>query len=114
MLAGLGQPGFTPRPSGPAPAAAPEPAADGGMTSGGLTRRVRGAQLPTTNPLAVRRGAAGPAPAAAPGLGAAMPAMPAMPPRTPPEARSADAVYSFLTNFSAGVQRGLDETQQGR
>jgi hypothetical protein len=82
------------------------------MTSGGLTRRVRGAQLPTTNPLAVRR-AAGPA-AAAPGGGFAPPAAPAMPPRTPPEARSADAVYSFLTNFSAGVQRGLDETRQGR
>jgi hypothetical protein len=52
-----------------------------------------------------------------PGVAAAtpaMPAMPAMPPRTPPPARSADAVYSFLTNFSAGVQRGLDETRQVR
>jgi hypothetical protein len=25
--------------------------------------------------------------------------------------RSADAVYSFLTSFTAGVQRGLDESR---
>jgi hypothetical protein len=37
-----------------------------------------------------------------------------MPSQTPPPARSADAVYSFLTNFSAGVQRGIDETRDGR
>jgi hypothetical protein len=76
------------------------------MTSGGLTRRVRGAQLPTTNPLAVRRNAS----ESLAGMAAPMPPMPV---RTPPPARSADAVYSFLTNFSAGVQRGLDETRPG-
>ena len=50
----------------------------------------------------VRRPSTGPVPAAAPPPG-----------RTPPPpTRSADAVYSFLTNFSAGVQRGLDETRR--
>jgi hypothetical protein len=56
--------------------------------------------MPTTNPVAVRRPSSGPATAAPP------------PGRTPPPTRSADAVYSFLTNFSAGVQRGLDETRR--
>jgi hypothetical protein len=57
--------------------------------------------MPTTNPVAVRRPSSGPDPAAPPPPG-----------RTPPPTRSADAVYSFLTNFSAGVQRGLDETRR--
>ena len=60
--------------------------------------------MPNTNPVGVRRQAAGPATA---------PAAP-QPPRSPEPTRSADAVYSFLTNFSAGVQRGLDETRPGR
>jgi hypothetical protein len=29
--------------------------------------------------------------------------------RTPEQKRTADDVYSFLTSFTAGVQRGLDE-----
>jgi hypothetical protein len=102
LLAGLSQPGFSPGPpaSGHAPPA-PPPGGGAGVTSGGLTRRVRGAQMPTTNPVAVRRPSSGPDPAAPPPPG-----------RTPPPTRSADAVYSFLTNFSAGVQRGLDETRR--
>jgi hypothetical protein len=97
LLAGLTQPAFNPRqqPHGRPPA---DPAESAGVTSGGLTRRVRGAQLPSATPHAVRRPPAGPAPGAAP-------ASPA------PVTRSADAVYSFLTSFSAGVQRGLDETR---
>lgn len=83
------------------------PSADGsGSTPGGLTRRVRGAQLPSTDPLAVRRAPI--APEAAP----PQPAQPAGPQnRTSEQERSADAVYSFLTSFSAGVQRGLDESR---
>jgi hypothetical protein len=108
MLAGLGQPGFTPRPPDASPVApAAGPASDGGTTSGGLTRRVRGAQLPTTNPLAVRRASPGSVPGAVAGP------VPPMPARTQTPARTADAVYSFLTHFSAGVQRGLDETRPG-
>ncbi|HET6949181.1 MAG TPA: nitrate- and nitrite sensing domain-containing protein [Acidimicrobiales bacterium] len=88
----------------PPPAAPASPAPDGdGVTSGGLARRVRGAQMPATSPLAVRRAQA----ASAPPQGQA-PA-PARPPQAPP---SADAVYSFLTSFSAGIQRGLDETRR--
>jgi len=34
------------------------------------------------------------------------------PPPTPAERQSADAVYSFLTSFHAGVQRGLDEARR--
>jgi signal transduction histidine kinase len=81
----------------------PAPGSDG-ATSGGLTRRVRGAQMPTTSPHAVRRAPTGPA---AP---SGQPTGPLRPPQAPP---SADAVYSFLTSFTAGIQRGLDETRRG-
>jgi hypothetical protein len=33
------------------------------------------------------------------------------PDRQPRQTRSADDVYSFLTNFTAGVQRGLDDSR---
>jgi hypothetical protein len=33
------------------------------------------------------------------------------PPDEPDGRRSPDDVYSFLTSFTAGVQRGLDETK---
>jgi hypothetical protein len=75
-----------------------------GATSGGLARRVRGAQMPTTSPHAVRRAPTGPA---AP---SGQPPVPSRPPQAPP---SADAVYSFLTSFTAGIQRGLDESRRG-
>lgn len=112
------------------------------MTSGGLTRRVAGAQLPNANPLSLRRSGGGEAPAGPPasapmpsgpvppgpgpfGTAPAAPGHrdgspfgpppaatpPAAPPRPPQQKQSADAVYSFLTSFTAGVQRGLDEAR---
>jgi signal transduction histidine kinase len=86
-------------PTGPAP---------GGGTEAGppLTRRVRGAQMPPTNPMSVRR-QTGEHPAT-PGGPAGQPPDPG---RQPRQTRSADDVYSFLTNFTAGVQRGLDDSQ---
>ena len=117
----------------PPPRPAPAPG-DGGSTSGGLARRVRGAQMPATQPLSLRRSgpadrpatappaAAGPpgaAPATGPGLrrgpgSQPAPARPAMPSSNPdlfgsPESqRRADDVYSFLNSFTAGVRRGLE------
>jgi signal transduction histidine kinase len=94
------------------PAAPPWSAPPPGPTSSAvppaprLARRVRGAQLPSTDPMSVRRawdGGDGPPAAGRP------PAQPA--PAAPDGRRSPDDVYSFLTSFTAGVQRGLDETQ---
>jgi hypothetical protein len=124
-------------------------------TASGLARRVRGAQLPQTQPLGLRRNAepagGGGAPGA-PGLaGAPGPVASAGPatddgrapaasgrasqPLAEPadnrhhaaarddgaaadgvtssdaQTRSAKDVYSFLSSFSAGVQRGLDEAR---
>jgi hypothetical protein len=77
----------------------------GGLTTGGLTRRVRGAQLPQTQPVRMHRG---------PDVGAPRPAAPTTPPlRTPEQRRRADDVYSFLSSFTAGVQRGLNEAGGG-
>jgi hypothetical protein len=63
---------------------------NGGQTTGGLARRIRGANLPNATPTALRRSqerrAAGPS-------------------------RPAEDVYSFLSNFQAGVQRGLDDAR---
>jgi hypothetical protein len=112
-----------PRPTAPPPR--PEPAASpaaqvpppdagqGGITSGGLTRRVRGAQMPATEPLLMRRGSGpGSGPAANGGSEHSSPVPTAggghRDPLAPP--RPADDVYSFLSNFTAGVQRGLRET----
>jgi hypothetical protein len=79
------------------------------MTAAGLARRVRGAQMPTTSPHQVRR--TGPQPAAPSGArGPQLQPPPAL--RGSPASPSADAVYSFLTSFSAGVQRGLDESRR--
>jgi len=80
------------------PAQPPRPAS----TSGGqppLTRRDRGAQMPTTNLHPIRGGQTAETPAAA-GRPAAQP-----PVHRP---RAAEDVYNFLSNFTAGVQRGLD------
>jgi hypothetical protein len=57
---------------------------------------VRGANLPGTDPVAVRRGEGEP--------------------RSPQGGRdrhTPDDVYGFLTSFTSGVQRGLDEAQSG-
>ncbi|HEU4398978.1 MAG TPA: hypothetical protein VFU54_14230, partial [Actinomycetota bacterium] len=92
-------PGFAP------PGAEPTGIAGGGTTPGGLTRRVRGAQLPTATPLAIRRAAA------AEQAAAADHAAPGPPERTPEQKAAADAVYDFLSRFSAGVQRGIGEAR---
>ncbi len=119
-----------PAPSQPSlPARQPVPPADsGGQTAGGLARRVRGAQMPTTQPLSVRRaqdhpseppagyrredhGAAGRnytlgngnGNGSTNGQGAH---------RDHDESTTARSVYSFLTSFTQGVQRGLDETRR--
>jgi hypothetical protein len=96
-----------PGPDGPPGPVPPAPAPNSGPP---LTRRVRGAQMPTTNPFSVPRTTGEhPAAAVAPGAPAPPPGEPvAEPPR---QTRSADDVYSFLTSFTAGVQRGLDDTQ---
>jgi len=120
------QPGppHLPTPNGPGgggrvpPSAAPEAP----RTASGLTRRVRGAQLPTSEPLSLRRTVENHGMGDGPGAGYG---------HSPgPRSRSggngnghvgADArhddtsardVYSFLTSFTAGVQRGLDEAKR--
>ncbi len=95
-----------------APAAWPPAPVPGGPppeTAGGLTRRVRGAQIPTTEPIALRRSPGpaaaeptpwSPSPAAAPPVGVG---------HAGDQPRSADAVYSLLTAFTNGVQRGFQD-----
>jgi hypothetical protein len=81
------------------PASAPEapaPVADeapplAAATSGGLARRVRGANAPTATNVAAAFGGSDPAPAA-------------------PAPSTAEDVASFLSAFSGGVERGLAET----
>jgi hypothetical protein len=86
-------------PTGPVPA--------GGTDTGlPLTRRVRGAQMPPTSPMSLRRSTG--EHRVAPGGPAAESPDRAQPPR---QTRSADDVYSFLTSFTAGVQRGLDDSR---
>ncbi|HZM30770.1 MAG TPA: hypothetical protein VFB77_09800, partial [Acidimicrobiales bacterium] len=79
----------------------------GGVTSSGLTRRVRGAQLPNPEPLLLRRSGAdaGAGSRTDIGTGNGAPA----PERTPEQRRQANDVYGFLTSFTAGVRRGLQE-----
>jgi hypothetical protein len=65
--------------------------------------------MPTASPLAIRRSAQQPHPGTGPPTQG--PAAAAPPPRTPEQKQSADAVYSFLSSFTAGVQRGLDDAR---
>jgi signal transduction histidine kinase len=95
------------RPQRPPSRGEPAAPAPGGDSGPPLTRRVRGAQMPPTNPMSVRR-TTGQYPAVPGARPEARPKQPAEPPR---QARSADDVYSFLTSFTAGVQRGLDDSQ---
>jgi signal transduction histidine kinase len=111
----------------PAPPARPAPrqelAHGQDRTPSGLARRVRGAQLPNTQPLSLRRGGEhppvgggdyrrsdrgaaqqGPSRWTGDGNGNGH-----VDPRQPHDQSSARDVYSFLTSFTAGVQRGLDE-----
>jgi signal transduction histidine kinase len=83
--------------AGPPPAPRLDPGS-GGTTSSGLARRVRGAQMPTTQPVSLRRGGDGGS-AGTGGNGGSAPGDPAR------------DVYGFLSNFTAGVQRGLDEAR---
>jgi signal transduction histidine kinase len=126
-------PSVSPAPSEPEQPALPPlqplpPADGGGQTAGGLARRVRGAQMPSTQPLSVRRsqdhpseppagyrredhGAAGRnytlgngnGNGSTNGQGAH---------RDHDESTTARSVYAFLTSFTQGVQRGLDETRR--
>lgn len=99
----LARPGTVGGAAGPFPAGGVRP------TRSGLTRRVPGAQLPSTDPLAMRRGGT-------PDWSGA-PTRPPAPPRQPAvvgaagrpieEARAADDVYRLLSSFTAGVRRGL-------
>jgi hypothetical protein len=92
------------------------PAAPGdATTAGGLTRRVRGAQLPSTEPLRMHRPPVDDGPPPAPPLSPPEAVVRRVAPqRTPEQRRAADEVYSYLSNFSAGVQRGLDESSRSR
>jgi hypothetical protein len=136
------RPGFPPQGGPAAPPLRPQPHATPTMHSGnvgtapdhtasGLARRVRGAQMPQTQPVGVRRPPTppppepprGPIPAAPPppgpvdnrrhgGIGDdAAPAGGVSSSDAKAETRSAKDVYSFLSSFSAGVQRGLDEAR---
>jgi hypothetical protein len=75
-----------------------------------LARRVRGAQLPQTGVVPLRNGGGadgGPAPVP--------PRPPDRPPARPaptPGVDRASAVQALLTNFTAGVQRGLAEARR--
>ena len=98
----------------------PGPAAP--RTASGLTRRVRGAQLPTSEPLSLRRTVD--RPRMGDGAGAGYGHAPGPRPRgggngnghagaaARHDDSSARDVYSFLTSFTAGVQRGLDEAKR--
>jgi signal transduction histidine kinase len=101
-----------PPPGGPGPT----------RTASGLTRRVRGAQLPSQEPLSLRRTAEDPPASDGAGYGHVR----GLRPRgggnghgnghaaggAQHDDSSARDVYSFLTSFTAGVQRGLDEVQR--
>jgi anti-sigma regulatory factor (Ser/Thr protein kinase) len=123
-LGGLGGP----PPGAPAgPGGAPDPGT-GGATQGGLARRVRGAQMPATEPLSLRRGTGGgqrqgpggpsstPFAASPPSSGDRSRSGRSSAPEVPAsngDHRAADEVYGFLSSFTAGVQRGLDESRPG-
>jgi hypothetical protein len=108
------------------------PAREPERTASGLTRRVPGAHLPTSGPVIIRRdderSAAdvppppdlrpqGPPPGVLPPpIGPGPGAAPRADGPAPGQER-AESVYTLLTSFADGVQRGLDEastTQQGR
>jgi signal transduction histidine kinase len=118
------------RPAATPPSGASPMPDSAGFTTGGLTRRVRGAQMPATQPLSLRRSggddrprASDPPPAARPpatplpglrrGIGP-QPTPPVSPlpgaggDGSPDSRRRADDVYSFLNSFTAGVRRGLE------
>ncbi|HKH05563.1 MAG TPA: ATP-binding protein [Acidimicrobiales bacterium] len=108
--------GATPYPGGPAPAGPPSDPSAGGVTEGGLARRVRGAQLPSTAPVSLRRGNVENAGTGTGGYGLGDRGASSGGPNgnggaTNGEGGPAKDVYSFLSSFTAGVQRGLDEAR---
>ncbi|HEX8804622.1 MAG TPA: hypothetical protein VF743_10520, partial [Acidimicrobiales bacterium] len=67
----------------------------GGTTASGLARRIRGRNMPATQPHRITRGGDPPVGALPSG-----------------QLHSPTDVYGFLTSFTSGVQRGLDEAQR--
>jgi hypothetical protein len=104
-------------PGAPQAPAQPLDPSSGGTTQSGLARRVRGAQLPMTQPLSLRRSSehAGSANrdygrddhGAASGNGDALSGD-----SGDGDSGPAKDVYGFLSSFTAGVQRGLDEARR--
>ncbi len=91
----------------------PPPITGGVPATGGLTRRVRGAQLPNTHTVSLRQGTGEHRE-----MSAHLTPAGGVPSRTFTDGErgfashhSAKDVYSFLSNFTAGVQRGLDESE---
>jgi signal transduction histidine kinase len=101
-------------PPAPPPSPRPDPSS-GGTTTGGLTRRVRGAQLPNTEPVPLHRAndthADHRSPTRWPDTGQRGPVS-GQPSRPRLDDAAAQDVYGFLANFTAGLQRGLDEARQ--
>ena len=119
--------GAAPGMPGAPPAGPPADPGAAGQTQGGLARRVRGAQMPTTEPLSLRRGSGGGGQRQGPPGQASSPFAVSPPvtdrsragrssapevPATNGDHRAADEVYGFLSSFTAGVQRGLDESRR--
>ena len=117
-------PSHQPSPNGPGGGGRVPPSArrTAPRTASGLTRRVRGAQLPTGEPLSLRRTVENPRMGERAGAGYGH--APGIRPRSHGNGNgrasasprhddsSARDVYSFLTSFTAGVQRGLDEAKR--
>ena len=121
-------PSDLPGPNGPGRGARvpPSGAPEATRTASGLTRRVRGAQLPTPEPLSLRRTVEDPG--AGDGAGAGYGHVRGLRPRDGGNGNgrgnghaaggarhddsSASDVYSFLTSFTSGVQRGLDDVKR--
>jgi signal transduction histidine kinase/CHASE3 domain sensor protein len=115
-----------PSPGPPSPAGPPRqvPSDDRDQTDSGLVRRVRGAQLPPTQPISLRRSGEHRAPDGGDYGHSLQPAGHGRDSaagetngrgsgQTGEDDSSARNVYSFLTSFTAGVQRGLDESRHG-
>jgi signal transduction histidine kinase len=109
-----GGPGFPPQGAPPPHATPTTHASRGEHTASGLARRVAGAQMPQTQPTAIRNRQQPPPPAPIPDRRGGNDGRGAPRDVTSTDAkdgRSAKDVYSFLSSFSAGVQRGLDEAR---
>jgi len=81
-----------------------------------LARRARGAQMPATAPISLRRTPVPDAPPPRGGDPRGATVQPGPPQRSVPAdpPRAATEIYRFLTSFTAGVQRGLEKTEFDR